>query len=130
LKAGNRELLSRYGKGRALEVHDDLRGTAFYLPLDLVAFHPVKREDDIAVSVVVFPHFLPAAEGTSIRRLPADRVPEYVLGSLMGAKAPSRLFAQFVHMGAMHGLRFYDMEYSDLTRDASELERCLSKDGA
>jgi hypothetical protein len=130
LKASNRELLSRYGMDRALEVRGGPHGTAFYLPLDSVSFHPVKREDDAIVSAVVFPHFLPGSKETSIRRLSAGRLPEYVLASLIGAKPPSSLFVQFVHMSARYGLRFYEMEYSDLARAASELDKRLSKDGA
>jgi hypothetical protein len=129
LKANNRELLSRYDKNRTLEVYGDLHGTAFYLPLDSVDSHPVKRDDNIVMSTIVFPRFHSGSEGVSIRRLAADRLPEYILNSLMGTKAPSNLFAQFVHMSARHGLRFYDIKYSDLAEAADELEKYLVENG-
>lgn len=129
LKAGNEALLSRFSKSCGLEVCGKPHGTAFYLPLDLVAFRAVRREDGTTVSAVVFPHFRPGTE-MHIRKLPSATLPEYVLSSLMGVQAPSGLFARFAHMSAECGIRLYYMEFSDLEEAANELAEYLSKDGA
>ncbi|MDR3316249.1 MAG: hypothetical protein LBS98_07230 [Coriobacteriales bacterium] len=85
LKANNEALLSRFSRHQSLEVYSELYGAVFYLPLDAVAFQPMKREDDAAVRVIVFPHYCCEAEAMRIRKLPPTALPKHILSSLMGA---------------------------------------------
>jgi hypothetical protein len=121
LKERNTAILSTIPLSSRLKVKTDLFGQAWYVSLDTTNYKKVRRDDQVTVKFIVFPHYNKDCQKTMISMLPVMKLPGTILQSLMGQDPPSLVFQKFVHMAALHGIHLVEITFSDGDDAAREL---------
>lgn len=121
LKERNAAILSKIPPSSRLKVKTELFGQAWYISLNTTNYKKISRDDHVKVKFLVFPHYTKDCQKTIISKLPAAKLPDSILQSLMGRNPPSLVFKTFVHMAALEGIHFVEIGFSDGDDAAGEL---------
>lgn len=125
LKKRNTDMISYYDMGSSLDVYEGSVGEACYLPLSALKRCTGKW---IPLSAVVFPTHMPRSGSCTVSKANPAKLPELILGSLIGSSEPSKTLASFLAMCGIHGIRFYEVTYSDATECAMTLHEFLQRE--
>lgn len=125
LKKRNVDMLSLYAGDFKLDVHERSIGDSCYLPLSAL-----KRctKNWIPLSTIVFPSYVPENGPCVISRACSKKLPELILNSLIGPSKPAKTLASFISMCGIHGIRFYDVVYSNTAEGAKTLHEFLQRE--
>lgn len=128
LKVRNERMLARFERQTMLKVHHDSIGEAYYVPLQQTNHYEQTRTWS-PIKAIVFPRFVDFEGLFKIGKISPGKLPMLILGSLIGSSQPSRVLVDFVSMCSVHGIRIYEMDFSDAFVASDRLYDFLRKEG-
>ena len=120
IKSGNQWLADIRKENPNLQAIDQAGNVSYYCQMN----EPGYDQEEIGIQMILFPHFHRDSIKTTISRLDLEKMPLYILQSVLGPGKPVETLRSFVSMSSREGVQFVELHYSD-TKDM--VQKILSR---